>query len=45
MTIIAGSFTDLIQGLAMRGFSLADIYRSPVRLGGRWLCEVRDGRC
>ncbi len=41
MTIIARTFPALIHSLASRGFSLSDICRSPVRLHGRWVCEVR----
>jgi len=41
MTIIAGTFQELIKGLASRGFSLSDICRSPMRKAGSWRCEVR----
>lgn len=43
MTQTARTFPELIQALQCQGFSLSDITRQPVRIGGVWRCEVRHG--
>ena len=40
MTLTADSFTKLVALIESMGMTFKDIYRSPIRIGGVWHCEV-----
>ncbi|MBB3103752.1 hypothetical protein [Azomonas macrocytogenes] len=39
--IITSTWKQLIEALQYAGLSFARMRRSPVRIGGRWIAEVR----